>query len=63
MFFHDYILTWWQAGLLKIALIVLGIIIGASWPGTFKKPVVWWILWLVLIVLLVWLVIVFWPQI
>lgn len=63
MFFHDYIMTWWQAGMLKIALIVLGIIIGATWPMAFKKPAVWWILWLIFVVFVIWLLIIFWPQI
>lgn len=63
MFFHDYVMTWWQAGLLKVALLALGILIGASWPGFFKKPGLWltlWVLWLVLFILLL---INFWPQI
>ena len=63
MFFHDYIFTWWQAGLLKIALIALGILIGAAWPLVFKKPVSRWILWTVMIGSLIWLFIIFWPQI
>lgn len=27
--------TWWQIGLLKLALLAIGIAIGATWPETF----------------------------
>ncbi len=27
--------TWWQVGLLKLSLLSLGVIIGATWPGLF----------------------------
>ncbi|HEX5774707.1 MAG TPA: hypothetical protein VFY28_01960 [Candidatus Paceibacterota bacterium] len=27
--------TWWQIGLLKLALLSIGIAIGANWPETF----------------------------
>ncbi len=28
--------TWWQVGLLKLSLLSLGIVIGASWPEVFE---------------------------
>ena len=61
--FHDYIMTWWQAGLLKLLLLAAGIIIGAAWPTFFKTKVTWRILWAVVIVLFIYLVLAFWPQI
>jgi len=27
--------TWWQVGLLKLSLLSLGVILGATWPGVF----------------------------
>ena len=30
-------LTWWQLGLLKLAVLVLGIAIGANWPEVFMQ--------------------------
>ena len=33
--FKSFTLTWWQAGLFKICLISLGVVIGATWPGVF----------------------------
>jgi len=34
--FKDFTLKWWQAGIFKIALLSLGIIIGSTWPELFK---------------------------
>ncbi len=48
--FGDWLVNWWQAGLIKVALIVLGIMLGATWPMVFKSPLVWRILWLVFII-------------
>ena len=33
--FKSFTLTWWQAGLLKLAAACVGIIIGATWPEIF----------------------------
>ena len=30
--FKDFTLKWWQAGIFKVALLSLGIIIGSMWP-------------------------------
>ena len=27
--------TWWQVGLLKLSLLSLGVVVGATWPGVF----------------------------
>jgi hypothetical protein len=35
--FKDFTLKWWQAGILKIALLSLGITIGSTWPELFKE--------------------------
>ena len=33
--FKSFTLKWWQGSLLKIAMISLGIVIGATWPEIF----------------------------
>ena len=33
--FKTFTLTWWQAGLFKIALVSLGIVLGATWSKIF----------------------------
>ncbi len=33
--FKSYTLRWWQGSILKIALLALGIAIGATWPEFF----------------------------
>ena len=33
--FKSVTLTWWQVGLLKLSLLSLGVILGATWPGVF----------------------------
>ena len=33
--FKTFTLKWWQAGVFKVALISLGILIGMTWPGVF----------------------------
>lgn len=34
-FFRNYIFTWWQVGILKLALLSLGIAIGSFFANTF----------------------------
>ena len=34
--FKDFTFEWWQAGIFKVALLSLGIIIGSMWPELFK---------------------------
>jgi len=34
--FKTFTLRWWQAGVFKISLLSLGIIIGATWPEIFN---------------------------
>ena len=34
--FKDFTFTWWQAGIFKIAMLSLGIVIGSTWPEFFK---------------------------
>jgi hypothetical protein len=36
-FFKDYTFTWWQTGILKIAMVCIGIAIGANWPEVFTQ--------------------------
>jgi hypothetical protein len=60
--FHSYVMTWWEGGMFKLLLISFGIIVGATWPTFFKKSVLQWILWLIVIVFAIYLVIAFWPQ-
>jgi len=45
--FTSFTFTWWQLGLVKISLLSLGVVVGATWPGVF---VVWRDLLLVLFV-------------
>lgn len=47
--FKDYTFHWWQFGLLKIALIALGILIGSYWAEYFKSSTVITALWLAFI--------------
>ena len=30
--FKTFCLTWWQAGLWKLSLLSLGLVVGATWP-------------------------------
>jgi hypothetical protein len=46
--FKTYVCKWWQLSMLKIAMLALGIIIGAVWPAVFQ-PYVWYLLGLALI--------------
>ena len=34
-FFIPVTLTWWQVVLLKLSLLSLGVVVGATWPGVF----------------------------
>jgi len=34
--FESFRLTWWQAALLKLCLISLGILVGATWSEAFR---------------------------
>ncbi len=34
--FKDFTFKWWQAGIFKVALLSLGIIIGSMWPELLK---------------------------
>lgn len=33
--FQSFTFTWWQVGLLKLALLSLGVVVGSTWPGIF----------------------------
>jgi hypothetical protein len=33
--FKSFTFAWWQLGLLKLSLLSLGIVVGATWPGVF----------------------------
>ena len=33
--FQDFTLTWWQAGIFKWGMFLLGIAVGAYWPAFF----------------------------
>ena len=35
--FRDYTFTWWQAGIFKLCLLLVGIAIGANWSGIFVQ--------------------------
>ena len=34
-FFTPVTFTWWQVGFLKLSLLLLGVVVGATWPGVF----------------------------
>ncbi len=36
-FFKSETLTWWQAGVLKLSMLLIGIAIGANWPSAFVE--------------------------
>jgi len=36
-FYKDFRLTWWQAALLKLSMVSLGIILGLVFPNTFAS--------------------------
>ena len=40
MFFKSYTFTWWQIGIFKLALLSIGIAIGAYWYEFFKTYLV-----------------------
>jgi len=58
--YHDYTLTWWQLGLLKLGMLTAGIAIGAGWPHVFAG----WTaaLWVVFAITAVYLMRVSWKQ-
>ena len=33
--FKNYNFTWWQAGILKVSVVCIGVAIGANWPDVF----------------------------
>jgi len=35
--FKDGTLTWWEAGILKVSVLCIGIAIGANWPQLFVQ--------------------------
>jgi len=37
MFFKSYAFTWWQIGIFKLALLSIGVSIGAYWSEFFKN--------------------------
>jgi hypothetical protein len=37
MFFKSYTFTWWQIGIFKLALLAIGVAIGAYWSAFFKN--------------------------
>jgi len=37
MFFKSYTFTWWQIGIFKLALLSIGVAIGAYWSVFFKN--------------------------
>ncbi|HSB78121.1 MAG TPA: hypothetical protein VLM91_05000 [Candidatus Methylomirabilis sp.] len=46
--FKAFRLTWWQAGLLKLSMVALGLAVGSTWPAVF----VGWqgLLWILFVV-------------
>ncbi len=43
--FKSYTLTWWQVSLLKLSMLSLGLVVGATWPEAIATwTVVLWIL-------------------
>jgi len=43
--FKSYTLTWWQVSLLKLSMLSLGLVVGATWPEAFVTwTVLLWIL-------------------
>lgn len=40
-------LTWWQVGILKIALLSAGILVATYWPKVMEWTNVWWILFVI----------------
>ncbi len=43
--FKSFTLTWWQGSLLKLSMLALGLVLGATWPQLF---IMWTVLLLVL---------------
>lgn len=41
--FRNYTFTWWQAGLLKLCMLSIGIAIGAYWWDFFVDYVAWFL--------------------
>ncbi len=43
--FKSYTLTWWQVGLLKVSMLALGLVVGATYPEAFATwTVLLWVL-------------------
>ncbi len=43
--FKSYTLTWWQVSLLKLSMLSLSLVVGATWPEAFVTwTVLLWIL-------------------
>lgn len=61
-FFKDYTLKWWEVGLFKIALIAIGIIIGATWNEFFVDLKVLFVLWVLFIIPSFYLLTTWWKQ-
>ncbi len=34
--FKAFQLMWWQAGLLKLSMLALGLVVGSTWPAVFR---------------------------
>ncbi len=43
--FKSYTFTWWQVGLIKVSMLALGLVVGATYPEAFATwTVLLWIL-------------------
>jgi hypothetical protein len=40
--FKTFSLTWWQAGIFKVGVLALGIVLGVYWQENFGGYYVWW---------------------
>jgi hypothetical protein len=46
--FESFWLTWWQAGLLKLSMVALGLAVGSTWPEVFAGlQTLLWVLFVV----------------
>lgn len=54
--FRSYVFTWWQMAIFKVALIAVGIVIGAAIAEFVLGSLWWWIgLWVIPAIYLLWL--------